>query len=73
MVTITPASSSPSSPTELTHCAPVHAGGVRVYRRGEAILEGSGYVHEGRNESGEPVVLLATYLTPKGEPLAEPD
>lgn len=58
---------------ELTHCAPVHAGGVRVYRRGEAILEGSGYVHEGRNESGEPVVLLATYLTPRGEPLAEPD
>jgi len=57
----------------LTHYAPVHPGGVRVYRKGEAILEGSGYVHEGRNEGAEPVVLLATYLTPRGEPLAEAD
>lgn len=57
----------------LTHYAPTHPGGVKTFSQGDAVLEGSGYVHEGRNEGTEPVVLLATYLTPKGEPLAEAD
>ena len=57
----------------LTHYAPTHPGGVATFSEGDAVLEGSGYVHEGRNEGTEPVVLLATYLTPKGAPLAEAD
>lgn len=55
----------------LTHHAKNHRGGVRVYRQGESILEGSGYIHEGMNEGDEDVVLLVTYLTPKGSPPAE--
>lgn len=58
---------------ELTHYAPTHPGGVRVYTEGEAIIEGPGYVHEGRNEGDVPVVLWVTYLIPEGDPLAETD
>ncbi|MCF3124373.1 cupin domain-containing protein [Streptomyces arenae] len=57
----------------LTHYAPVYPGGVRVYTAGESIVEGSGYVHEGRNEGKRDVVLWVTYVTPEGKPLAEPD
>ncbi|MEU7583483.1 cupin domain-containing protein [Streptomyces sp. NPDC041068] len=57
----------------LTHYAPVHPGGVRTYRAGQSIVEGSGYVHEGRNEGKRDVVLWVTYVTPEGKPLAEPD
>lgn len=56
---------------ELTHYAPNHPGGVHVYRAGDAIVEGAGYVHEGRNEGDEPVVLWVTYVIPHGDPLAE--
>ncbi|MFI1972066.1 cupin domain-containing protein [Streptomyces cinnamoneus] len=57
----------------LTHYAPVYPGGVHVYRAGDSIVEGKGYVHEGRNEGSTPLVLWATYVTPKGQPLAETD
>lgn len=55
----------------LTHYAPIYPGGVREYAQGESILEGSGYVHEGKNEGSEDVVLWVTYVTPEGKPLAE--
>ncbi|MFE0104647.1 cupin domain-containing protein [Streptomyces sp. NPDC059009] len=58
---------------KLTHYAPVHPGGVRTFKAGESIVEGSGYVHEGRNEGKKDVVLWVTYMTPEGKPLAEPD
>lgn len=57
----------------LTHYAPNHPGGRQVFRAGESIVEGSGYVHEGRNEGSEDLVLWATYVTPKGKPPAETD
>ena len=40
---------------------------------GESIVEGAGYVHEGRNEGEADVVLWVTYVVPDGEPLAETD
>lgn len=55
----------------LTHYAPIYSGGVHTYKQGESIVEGSGYVHEGKNEGDENVVLLVTYITPKGDPPAE--
>ncbi|MFE0172243.1 cupin domain-containing protein [Streptomyces sp. NPDC059002] len=58
---------------KLTHYAPVYPGGVHTYSAGESIVEGSGYVHEGRNEGKKDVVLWVTYVTPEGKPLAEPD
>ncbi|MCX6502824.1 MAG: cupin domain-containing protein [Microbacterium sp.] len=57
----------------LTHYAPNHPGGVAIYAAGDAIIEGPGYVHEGRNEGDVPVVLWVTYLIPEGDPLAETD
>ncbi|MFI1967022.1 cupin domain-containing protein [Streptomyces pathocidini] len=57
----------------LTHYARVHPGGVHVYKPGDSVVEGSGYIHEGRNEGTADVVLWVTYVTPKGKPLAEPD
>lgn len=57
----------------LTHYAPTHPGGVHVYETGDAIIEGPGYVHEGRNEGDTDVVLWVTYLIPDGDPLAETD
>lgn len=57
----------------LTHYAPVYPGGVREYHAGEAIVEGSGYIHEGRNEGDQDVVLWVAYLIPEGEPLAQAD
>lgn len=58
---------------ELTHYAPIYPGGVHVYRAGDAIVEGSGYVHEGKNEGDVDLVLRVTYVTPEGQPLAESD
>jgi len=55
----------------LTHYAPTHPGGVHVYEEGDAIIEGAGYIHEGRNEGDTDVVLWVTYVIPDGEPLAE--
>lgn len=55
----------------LTHYAPIYPKGVREYPAGSSIVEGSGYVHEGKNEGDEDVVLLVTYVTPKGDPPAE--
>lgn len=57
----------------LTHYAANHPGGVRVFEAGEAIVEGAGYPHEGRNEGDSPVVLWVTYIIPEGMPLAETD
>lgn len=57
----------------LTHYAAVHPGGVREYHAGDSIIEGNGYPHEGRNEGDTDVVLLVTYVTPEGQPLAETD
>jgi quercetin dioxygenase-like cupin family protein len=58
---------------ELTHYAPVYPTGVHVYKTGDSIVEGSGYVHQGVNEGSEPVVLLVTYVIAEGEPLAQTD
>lgn len=57
----------------LTHYAPVHPGGVRVYETGESIVEGADYIHQGVNEGDVDVVLLVTYLIEKGQPLAQTD
>lgn len=56
-----------------THYAPVYPGGVHVYSAGDSIIEGAHYVHEGKNEGTEDVVLLVTYVIAEGEPLAETD
>lgn len=58
---------------ELTHHAPIYPGGVHVYETGDSVIEGKGYPHEGRNEGDTDLVLLVTYVTPEGKPLAEKD
>jgi quercetin dioxygenase-like cupin family protein len=55
----------------LTHYAPIYPSGVHTYKKGDSIVEGSGYVHEGKNEGDENVVLMVTYITPEGDPPAE--
>lgn len=57
----------------LTHYAPIYPSGVHKYKAGDSIHEGSGYIHEGKNEGDEDVVLLVTYVTPEGKPLSEVD
>jgi quercetin dioxygenase-like cupin family protein len=57
----------------LTHYAPIYPTGVHEYHAGDAIIEGEGYIHEGRNEGTEPMVLDVTYIIEAGEPLAETD
>lgn len=56
-----------------THYAPVYPDGVHVYEAGDSIVEGAHYVHEGKNEGTEDVVLLVTYVIADGDPLAETD
>jgi quercetin dioxygenase-like cupin family protein len=58
---------------EFTHYAPVYPDGVHVYEAGDSIVEGAHYVHEGKNEGTEDVVLLVTYVIADGDPLAETD
>jgi quercetin dioxygenase-like cupin family protein len=58
---------------ELTHYADIYPEGVHVYREGDSLVEGKGYVHEGRNEGDEDLVLWVTYVIPEGEPLAQTD
>jgi quercetin dioxygenase-like cupin family protein len=55
----------------LTHYAPIYPDGVHEYHAGDSLTEGSGYIHEGKNESADALVLLVTYVTPEGLPLAE--
>jgi quercetin dioxygenase-like cupin family protein len=57
----------------LTHYAPIYPTGVHVYEAGDALVEGAGYIHEGKNEGTVDTVLDVTYVTPEGEPLAETD
>jgi quercetin dioxygenase-like cupin family protein len=57
----------------LTHYAPIYDSGVHEYQAGDSLVEGSGYVHEGKNEGTEDVVLWVTYITPQGDPLSQPD
>jgi quercetin dioxygenase-like cupin family protein len=57
----------------LTHYAPVYPSGVHQYVAGESLVEGASYVHEGKNEGTEDVVLWVTYVTPEGKPLSEAD
>jgi quercetin dioxygenase-like cupin family protein len=57
----------------LTHYAPTYPGGVHVYRAGETVLEGAGYVHQGKNEGSTDLVLLVTYVIAAGQPLAQTD
>jgi quercetin dioxygenase-like cupin family protein len=57
----------------LTHYAPVYPGGVHVYSAGDTIVEGAHYVHQGKNEGTEDVVLLVTYVIAQGKPLAQTD
>lgn len=56
-----------------THYAPIYPTGVHRYVAGDSIVEGASYVHEGKNEGSEDVVLWVTYVTPEGKPLAETD
>lgn len=56
-----------------THYAPIYPEGKRVYEAGDSLVEGAGYVHQGKNEGTEDVVLTVTYVIPEGEPLAETD
>ena len=56
-----------------THYAPIYPTGVHQYEAGDSIIEGAHYIHEGKNEGTEDVVLLVTYVTPEGEPLSETD
>lgn len=56
-----------------THYAPVYPGGVHTYVAGDSLVEGASYVHEGKNEGTEDVVLLVTYVIAAGDPLAETD
>jgi quercetin dioxygenase-like cupin family protein len=56
-----------------THYAPMYPGGVHVYEAGSSLIEGPGYVHEGKNEGTVPVVLDVTYIIPEGDVLAETD
>src|SRR5688572_12801901 len=57
----------------LTHYAPVYPTGVHVYTAGQSVVEGADYKHQGKNEGTEDLVLLATYVIAKGEPLAQTD
>ena len=43
-----------------------------IYQEGQAISErsGPGYIHEGRNEGTEPLVLWVLYIDPAGSQLA---
>jgi quercetin dioxygenase-like cupin family protein len=56
-----------------THYAPIYPTGQHVYEAGDALVEGAHYVHEGKNEGTEDVVLLVTYVITEGSPLAETD
>lgn len=56
-----------------THYAPIYPEGVHVYQAGDSIVEGAGYVHEGKNAGTDDVVLLVTYVIAQGDPLAETD
>jgi len=58
---------------EFTHRAPIYPDGVHVYEAGDSVIEGAAYVHEGVNEGDEDLVLLVTYVTEEGKPLAETD
>ena len=42
-------------------------------KAGSSLIEGPGYVHEGKNEGSVPVVLDVTYIVPKGDVLSETD
>lgn len=54
----------------LTHDAPPQDGGHQVFGPGTALVEGSGYLHQGRNEGTVPVIMVVTYVTPVGTPLS---
>jgi quercetin dioxygenase-like cupin family protein len=56
-----------------THYAPVYPSGVHTYVAGDSVIEGAGYVHQGKNLGTTDVVLLVTYIIPRGDPLAETD
>lgn len=56
-----------------THYAPVYRTGVHIYEAGDSIVEGAEYVHEGKNEGTEDVVLLVTYMIEEGQPLSQTD
>lgn len=58
---------------ELTHYADAYHGGVRVYRAGESVVEGSRYIHETVNEGSEDLVVMVTHFTPEGMPTEETD
>jgi quercetin dioxygenase-like cupin family protein len=49
-----------------------HDGCSTLFATGSVILEVPDDVHEGRNETTDPVELVATYVTPIGEPLSLP-
>jgi quercetin dioxygenase-like cupin family protein len=56
-----------------SHYAPTYPTGEHTYVAGDSLVEGAHYVHEGKNEGTQDVVLLVTYIIPNGDPLAETD
>jgi quercetin dioxygenase-like cupin family protein len=56
-----------------SHYAPTYPTGEHTYVAGDSLVEGAHYVHEGKNEGTQDVVLLVTYIIPSGDPLAETD
>jgi quercetin dioxygenase-like cupin family protein len=44
--------------------------GIKLYRAGEALLEGMNWPHKGTNNGTEPVEILAVYLGAEGLPNA---
>jgi len=42
-----------------------------TYKPGESFFVETGHVHEGINKGSVPAVAIATFLTPKGEPLTK--
>lgn len=46
---------------------------MHVYHAGDTVVEGAHYVHQGKNQSTDDVVLLVTYVIAQGKPLAQTD
>jgi hypothetical protein len=53
--------------------SPIYPTGVHIYHKGDVIVEGTGYLHEGVNDGSDRLIMRVTCFMPKGEPLAETD
>ena len=43
-----------------------------TYKAGEVFFVEAGKIHEGINRGAEPVILIATFVGPKGQPFTKP-